>query len=128
MTGYNVADYLLDVASDPPIGLFQSDPGSKSKSDEDKPGNRDGNGSNVDVEKEAATNMPVLSLTQSERAAQTRKAHAGRYAAAFLTQLEMLSGREWIILRRDKTLFLAHIAVSCVLGVFVGKSINVDPH
>ncbi|TCD67979.1 hypothetical protein EIP91_011648 [Steccherinum ochraceum] len=47
------------------------------------------------------------------------KRNAG-YAATFLTQFEVLSGREWKILRRDWTLFLAHIAVSAVLGVFCG--------
>ena len=129
-TGYNVADYLLDVASDPPVGLFQSrgSPGSPSRSEEDKPSHRGGNASNVDVEKTGATSIPMLPLTQTVRPARPRKAGAGRYAATFLTQLEVLSGREWMILRRDKTLFLAHMAVSCVLGVFVGKSKEACSH
>ena len=126
--GYNVADYLLDVASDPPVGLFQSSgsPGSPSRSEEDKPSNRGGNASNVDVEKAAAASMPMLPLAQTLRSGRPSRADAGRYATTFLTQLEVLSGREWMILRRDKTLFLAHMAVSCVLGVFVGKSNQTD--
>lgn len=125
--GYNVADYLLDVASDPPVGLFQSG-GSPSRSEEDKPIHRGGNASNVDVEKSAATSMPMLPLTQTPRSGRPSRAGAGRYATTFLTQLEVLSGREWMILRRDKTLFLAHMAVSCVLGVFVGKPIKPTHH
>ncbi|KAF8894767.1 ABC transporter [Infundibulicybe gibba] len=37
-----------------------------------------------------------------------------------LTQIQILSGREWKILRRDKTLFFTHVAVASVLGVFCG--------
>ncbi|KAH9978480.1 hypothetical protein BJV74DRAFT_780591, partial [Russula compacta] len=41
-------------------------------------------------------------------------------AAAFLTQLQVLAGREWKVLRRDRTFFLAHILISAALGVFCG--------
>ncbi|EEB93915.1 hypothetical protein MPER_07365, partial [Moniliophthora perniciosa FA553] len=43
-----------------------------------------------------------------------------KYATTFLTQLQYLSGREWKILQRDKSLFLTHVAVACILGVFCG--------
>ena len=42
-------------------------------------------------------------------------------AATFLTQFEVLCGREWKNLIRDKLLFIAHLAVAIVLGVFCGK-------
>ena len=51
----------------------------------------------------------------------TLKSKAG-YETTFLTQLQYLCGREWKILKRDKTLFLTHVIVSGVLGVFCGKS------
>lgn len=41
-------------------------------------------------------------------------------ATTFLTQIEVLSGREWRNLRRDKTLLVAHLLFACVLGVFAG--------
>ncbi|KAH9918371.1 ABC transporter [Epithele typhae] len=77
--GYNVADYLLDIASDPPVSLFP--------------------------------------LSMMRRAVYLRREKGVGDGMAIST----LSGREWKILKRDKTLFLAHIAVACVLGVFCGK-------
>ncbi|WWD18512.1 hypothetical protein CI109_102964 [Kwoniella shandongensis] len=41
-------------------------------------------------------------------------------ATTFLTQVEILSGREWRNLKRDKTLFVAHTLLACILGVFAG--------
>ncbi|KZT74033.1 hypothetical protein DAEQUDRAFT_720885 [Daedalea quercina L-15889] len=121
ITGYNVADYLLDVASDPPVGLFQSVGGTANGSEEGKLNSGSGNGAGVDVEKVADASVPVLTSAESgQTGGRKRRVGAGRCATTFLTQLEVLSGREWMILRRDKTLFLAHIAISCVLGVFVG--------
>ncbi|KAH9842509.1 ABC transporter [Rhodofomes roseus] len=123
-TGYNVADYLLDVASDPPVGLFQSvgSTGNRDGSEEGKGSNGNGNGADsVDVEKAASSSVPVLTLgANGQTSRRKRRVGGGTCATTFLTQLEVLSGREWVILRRDKTLFLTHIAVSCVLGVFVG--------
>lgn len=42
-------------------------------------------------------------------------------AATFLTQFEVLCGREWKNLLRDKTLFVTHFIVAAVLGIFCGK-------
>jgi len=44
----------------------------------------------------------------------------GEYAATFLTQFQVLCGREWKLLRRDKSLFFTHLIVSAILGVFCG--------
>jgi hypothetical protein len=41
-------------------------------------------------------------------------------ATTFLTQMEVLSGREWRNLKRDKTLLVAHVFFACLLGVFAG--------
>ena len=43
------------------------------------------------------------------------------YETTFLTQLQYLCGREWKMLKRDKTLFLAHVLVAAFLGVFCGE-------
>ena len=77
--GYNVADHLLDVASDPPAHLFQS--GTQVR------GSEEGGAS---LEKGYPPSGPRL-LNTPGRAS---------YATTFLTQLEVLSGREWKILRR----------------------------
>ncbi|KAH7928164.1 hypothetical protein BV22DRAFT_1083525 [Leucogyrophana mollusca] len=103
--GYNVADYLLEIASDPPVGLFRASGGgevlgttmSPSSSDEEK------------------------GLVARERGPAVHGQRArGTYAATFLTQLEVLCGREWKVLRRDKSLFVTHVCVASVLGVFCG--------
>ena len=81
--GYNVADHLLDVASDPPAHLFQSRISSSSQTR----GSEDENGF---LEKGYPPSRPGL-WNMPGRAS---------YATTFLTQLEVLSGREWKILRR----------------------------
>ncbi|KAF7298507.1 ABC transporter protein [Mycena kentingensis (nom. inval.)] len=101
--GYNVADYLLEVASDPPVALF---PSSQSSSV-----------AGTELEKRSAA-----SSGRPEAPAPAFVSPAGEtsYATTFLTQLQYLSGREWKILRRDKSLFITHVAVAAVLGVFCG--------
>ncbi|KIY64126.1 hypothetical protein CYLTODRAFT_493393, partial [Cylindrobasidium torrendii FP15055 ss-10] len=95
--GYNVADYLLDVASEPPLVLLgrNNSAGSSSIEKGDKPQaiSKESEGSG-----RASTGCPTT----------------------FLTQLECLCGREWKVLNRDKTLFIAHLAISCILGLFCG--------
>ncbi|RDX52876.1 ABC transporter [Lentinus brumalis] len=115
--GYNVADYLLDVASDAPVGLFHLSNGIHSGASAP---------SSDEVEKGiggASRASPASNQDSAEKLRPSRWRSwfpRTRYAATFLTQLEVLSGREWKILRRDKTLFLAHVAVASVLGVFCG--------
>ncbi|OCH90675.1 hypothetical protein OBBRIDRAFT_876867 [Obba rivulosa] len=111
--GYNVADYLLDVASDPPVALFQ-EAGRANKTVEDLP--------TLDAEKGEVngSGMSRIRNTSSSRPKRRTRLFGQIYTATFLTQLEVLSGREWKILRRDKSLFFAHVAVACVLGVFCG--------
>ncbi|KAI0255316.1 hypothetical protein BJV78DRAFT_1119618 [Lactifluus subvellereus] len=89
--GYNVADHLLDLAH------TQRD--------------------NASLNKESGA-LPAGSAL--EHTGTLRKLTRPGSAAAFLTQLEVLAGREWKVLRRDKTFFLAHIVISALLGVFCG--------
>ncbi|EPQ58693.1 hypothetical protein GLOTRDRAFT_115012 [Gloeophyllum trabeum ATCC 11539] len=104
--GYNVADYLLEIASDPPLNLFKTSTSTVGTPDREK--EKDA----LDVEANEKT---------YRRGGRTNLPGPGsRYAATFLTQLEVLSGREWKILKRDKSLFITHVAVASVLGVFCG--------
>jgi ABC-type multidrug transport system permease subunit len=117
--GYNVADHLLDLAHDLPA---QRDSTSASHN------------------KEYATSTTTVHGSTYKKLAKPST------AAAFLTQLQVLAGREWKVLRRfvgihfarsdavlrgwsdhllivelrDRTFFLAHVALSAMLGVFVG--------
>ncbi|KAJ7118876.1 hypothetical protein C8R44DRAFT_789504 [Mycena epipterygia] len=112
--GYNVADYLLEVASDPPVALFQlHSANSLEESDGSEKGPTPADEETAVAEKRGAFKPQMVQ-------GRTKSAGRSKYAATFLTQLEYLSGREWKILRRDKTLFFTHVAVSCVLGVFCG--------
>ncbi|KAH9178936.1 hypothetical protein EDB89DRAFT_1929197 [Lactarius sanguifluus] len=95
--GYNVADHLLDLAHAPPV------------QQPDSPG----------LTKESGA-IPDVTVNRHERGTALRKLAQPKNAAAFLTQLQVLAGREWKVLRRDKTFFLGHIVISALLGVFCG--------
>ena len=81
--GYNVADHMLDVASDPPAHLFQSGTSlaNQVRSLEDGSGSLE---KGYPASQRVLWNAPGLAS----------------YATTFLTQLEVLSGREWKILCR----------------------------
>ncbi|KAH9170850.1 hypothetical protein EDB89DRAFT_1976311 [Lactarius sanguifluus] len=95
--GYNVADHLLDLAHAPPVQQPDS-PTMAKESDA----------------------IPDVTVNRHERGTALRKLAQPKNAAAFLTQLQVLAGREWKVLRRDKTFFLGHIVISALLGVFCG--------
>lgn len=98
-------------------------------------GSRPGSGS----KESAGAGVHTATLPKSQTKSQSRPPVAGvgagaggsdvsfetlvprsKYATTFLTQVQVLSGREWKNLRRDKTLFLTHTVVAAVLGVFCG--------
>lgn len=157
--GYNVADHLLDIASDKRAGEFTTGSASSAVGggvggylapvahysgdlspiavtpDLEKggsgAGSRPGSGSKESAGVHTAT-LPK-SQPQSRPPVAGAGARAGgseasfetlvprtKYATTFLTQVQVLSGREWKNLRRDKTLFLTHTVVAAVLGVFCG--------
>lgn len=103
--GYNVAEYLLEVANDPPVSLFTQ---TSSATTGVEPREFEST-----LEKERAPSTKSRISLRSSR-------HPG-YATTFLTQLQYLCGREWKTLKRDKTLFLTHVIVATLLGIFCGK-------
>ncbi|THG98054.1 hypothetical protein EW026_g4064 [Hermanssonia centrifuga] len=120
--GYNVADYLLDVASDPPISLFQSEQPQRVRTS--SPLNSNPNAKEISMINDHA-DVNTMEKGQGdgsyEESPSTRRGKLNSSCSTtFLTQLQVLSGREWKILRRDYTLFVTHVAVAAVLGVFVG--------
>jgi hypothetical protein len=103
--GYNVADYLLEVASDPPVSLFQmSNAPTQSvvATGNDNQNAGEGNSRTGLTEKDAVGpgGPDGATLENGNVRRQSGSSPRGRYAASFLTQLEVLSGREWKILRR----------------------------
>ena len=113
--GYNVADHLLDIASEPtdnilaesrtlPVPLLRSGASRLS-----------GNGSDDDsTPKEKVDASPESgavaepSLPQENRPALTsRMPYRSSYASTFLTQFQVLCGREWKILRRSVSILYA---------------------
>lgn len=110
--GYNVADWLLEVASEPGVQM-------SSMVRHPHASAAIGNGATL---MEKPKNYPSLTALDSGRSTIGTQGSSKRvgYAATYLTQFQVLAGREMKILRRDKTLFVAHICVACVLGVFCG--------
>ncbi|EIW73559.1 hypothetical protein TREMEDRAFT_11831, partial [Tremella mesenterica DSM 1558] len=100
--GYNIADHLLDLASGQMDGLSL---GSSIMA-----------GSILGSEIEREVDNGDSSTVGNER----RWWPEEHCATSFLTQIEVLSGREWKNLKRDKTLLIAHISLACILGVFAG--------
>jgi ABC-type multidrug transport system ATPase subunit len=110
--GYNVADWLLEVASDPPLEMFGNSA---------RPGNgQSHSGSNSLRDKEESEVAVESSPSTARRSTPIARRQRSPYSATFLTQLQVLSGREWKTLRRDKTLFLTHTVAASILGVFCG--------
>ncbi|KAF4613639.1 hypothetical protein D9613_007664 [Agrocybe pediades] len=124
--GYNVAEYLLEVASDPPINLFQFRTTTPSTGESKGDRNTQGRLSKENLLEKESQHPETPENPSSnpgngrQRQVNTQRTVRSTPAATFLTQLQYLSGREWKNLQRDKTLFLTHIAVAAVLGVFCG--------
>jgi hypothetical protein len=118
------------VASDPPVKLFQlhqsrtivvdQGDGAGVRSQESEPSEKILNQSSEHVDDANEKAAPFLHSAPTQT---TLKSKAG-YETTFLTQMQYLCGREWKILKRDKTLFLTHVIVSTVLGVFCGKGFS----
>lgn len=121
--GYNVAEYLLEVANDPPVSLFQlQQPHTTAveANDAGMDGLHECTSENALVRSD---NEKGLSIASNARGDTLGHSSRTGYATTFLTQLQHLCGREWKTLKRDKTLFVTHVAVASILGVFCGQSI-----
>lgn len=81
--GYNVADHLLDIASEP-----VSDTRPAGSAENEKVQAHAGPNANGHARAEAAS--PSIEPARAD----------ARYAATFLTQFQVLAGREWRTLRR----------------------------
>lgn len=87
--GYNVADYLLEIASAPPVRLHSWSPGVEGSAKR----SHGSAGSLVADEKPGSS-------VDAEALANRNKKFEGSYATTFLTQFQVLCGREWKIIRR----------------------------
>ena len=92
--GYNVADWLLEVASEAPVGLFRMSGRNQGVPGEVEFGEKDGGARDVEANGRYSSNANINDGGQAEARGK------GTYAVTFLTQLEVLSGREWKILKR----------------------------
>ncbi|CAE6473936.1 unnamed protein product [Rhizoctonia solani] len=134
--GYNVADWLLEVASEaaPVSGGYDQITGTRASmygpnaqanfydqehgitSEKRLDGSMRYRGGKVSVEEESDQ-----STKEEPNMVRVGRGKGGqKYAATFLTQVEVLCGREWKNLKRDKTLFFMHLGVACILGLFTG--------
>lgn len=98
--GFNPADFLLEVASEPPVGFRDEYTELTSIKSE--------------TMKEHSSALPLLSVDQN-RASRSRKP-----VATMITQLQVIGLREWRCLHRDPSLFWFQNAVAIIIGTFVG--------
>ncbi|KAG5636134.1 hypothetical protein H0H81_009016 [Sphagnurus paluster] len=115
--GYNVADYLLEVASDPHVSLFQVN--EKDTTSTDTPTDMINN-AEISEKLQGSSSHASNTALHPNPSMRTSSHKRTTYMTTFLTQIQVLAGREWKILQRDKTLFFAHVVVSAILGVFCG--------
>ena len=107
--GYNVADHLLDIASEPtdniladsrtlPVPLLRSVTSKLSGNDSDDPTNPK---EKVNVAPESGPMTEPILPQENTPAVTSRMPYRSTYASTFLTQFQVLCGREWKILRRS---------------------------
>lgn len=101
--GYNIADHLLDIASEAPSGLPSGHEAMMSTDMLPE--------SLMEKASDSVVDLAVLNSTAPAKQ---------KCATTFLTQFEVLSSREWRNLKRDKTLFVAHFLLFSVVGLFAG--------
>ena len=154
--GYNVADHLLEIASGSSEGLKTgkqaSNTGSMGSSVSNSEHRKENSESRFVEEDMSPSNekdihYPPASLLMdegqrmdlSDLSEEKQKKEwwpRSHCATTFLTQMTVLSGREWRNLKRyvfpfshlereeayrsDKTLLIAHVVLACILGVFAG--------
>lgn len=100
---YNIADHLLDLAANPPAGLLARD-STSSKSNQTAAVEKPQYGSDIPLQ-----SLEAPSGGKGRRRGWMHGSHgkllssqqvSGGYTTTFLTQLEVLSGREWLNLKR----------------------------
>ncbi|KAK5665662.1 hypothetical protein QVD99_007310 [Batrachochytrium dendrobatidis] len=127
-SGYNLADHLIDVASEHSAGLSSSDQGWSSSAsvsavahhdlrhrlpnDYSDKSTRPLNSKLDDYEHNA-----VFELSTSAK--KTKPKH-NQFTASFLTQLSVLLKRSWTNFWRNSGLFIAHNVIAAILGLFLG--------
>lgn len=139
--GYNIADHLLEIASGSTSGLLtgpsaligssetSSDIGTSSRAptiekhiespSAEKNALYSPNGPAV-LNHDPRGEVDLSALGNDGHQKKNEWYPRTHCATTFLTQIEVLSGREWRNLQRDKTLLIAHLFLACVLGVFAG--------
>ncbi|KAL5636267.1 hypothetical protein ACGC1H_004924 [Rhizoctonia solani] len=135
--GYNVADWLLEVASEgaqPVSGGYDHSARTRaSVYDPNVQTNFYDHEHGITSEKRMDGTMRYRGGKPSieEDSDQSTKEEPGmvrvgrgkggqKYTATFLTQVQVLCSREWKNLKRDKTLFFMHLGVAIILGIFTG--------
>eukprot|EP00842_Homolaphlyctis_polyrhiza_P005452 jgi/Hompol1/5908/HPOL_004754-RA len=129
--GYNIADHLLDIAF-----KFQNEglpehvsatttatdrhSGSPDKASKAIRRSTVANASSDDLDSSAKTLEDVVVMSEMPKPSDQDSYGKTPYTASFLTQLGVLLHRSWIHFWRQPGLFLTHLAVSAVIGVFLG--------
>ncbi|KNZ49396.1 hypothetical protein VP01_503g1, partial [Puccinia sorghi] len=107
---FNPADFLLEVASEPPVG-FLDEFSTAPKSSGSQPCKSEA------LKEDPSTLFPPTSMATAN---DTNVHQLGKPTATFITQLQAIAHREWLALKRDPSLFWVLNISSCLIGLFVG--------
>ena len=102
--GYNVADFLLDVASDPPASLVRSSTGGTVSPNPPTSNNSKDTAVVDDIEMntmEKCDGEQVYPIKAKEEGGLMKRLLKSDYKTTFVTQLQVLSTREWKVLCRQ---------------------------
>ena len=107
--GYNVADHLLDIASEPTDAILPDNQTLPVRWERSGTSRLSGTGSDDGAPSKEKANVPPEDRVAIEQDIPTEKRstlpgrvlHRSNYASTFLTQFQVLCGREWKILRRS---------------------------
>lgn len=100
---YNIADHLLDLAANPPAGLLTRAYTSSNGNTADAPAEKPHYGSDIalqSLEAPSGSKGRKVWMQGSHGKLLSSQQVSGGYTTTFLTQLEVLSGREWLNLKR----------------------------
>jgi len=107
---FNPADFLLEVASEPPVGFLEECTAVQTSSGSQQ----------CKSEALKEDTSPLFPPTTIATTHDSNVHQFGKPTATFITQLQAIAHREWLALKRDPSSFWILNISSLLIGIFVG--------